>query len=459
MRPTRVRRFLVCSAVCIQAVISQSALAVRAGPTPHLAAIAAPSSGPRTLGPHVPGAELWVQVFHHGWDFATSLGVSPDGTKVFVTGQSGPLDGRAYTTIAYDVSTGAELWIQRYGDFEDIRIPFSLGVSPDGTKVFVTGGRGSGGYATIAYDASTGATLWVELYEGGAARALEVSPDGTRVFVTGVSDGDYATIAYDASTGATLWVELYEGGSARALEVSRDGAQVFVTGESNGAYATIAYDASSGVTLWISRFEGSPGRETQATSVGVSPDGAQVFVTGGIGQPNGIDYGTIAYDAATGATLWVRHYGGGPDCCRQHVARSLGVSSDGTKVFVTGESERDRRDVDYATIAYDASTGATLWAKRFTRIVSGDDRATSLAVSPDGASVFVTGGSDDDYATIAYEASSGATLWVSSYRSSGLYGLATAIGVSPDGTKVFVTGSVFGDEVNPDYVTIAYSTT
>ena len=61
-------------------------------------------------------------------------------------------------------------------------------------------------------------------------------------------------------------------------------------------------------------------------------------------------------------------------------------------------------------MAYEASTGVKLWAKRYNGPGNGDDQAYSVAVSPDGSRVFVTGGSDGgsttkfDYATVAYEA-------------------------------------------------------
>jgi len=57
----------------------------------------------------------------------------------------------------------------------------------------------------VASDASTGAKLWTKRYDGlghggGAARAVGVSPDGSKVFVTGsvsgATSGDYGTVAY-----------------------------------------------------------------------------------------------------------------------------------------------------------------------------------------------------------------------------------------------------------------------
>ncbi len=61
--------------------------------------------------------------------------------------------------------------------------------------------------------------------------------------------------------------------------------------------------------------------------------------------------------------------------------------------------------------------GATLWTKRFNGSGNGDDGAGALRVSPDGTKVFVAGGSrviggGFEGLTIAYDATSGATLWI-----------------------------------------------
>lgn len=54
--------------------------------------------------------------------------------------------------------------------------------------------------------------------------------------------------------------------------------------------------------------------------------------------------------------------------------------------------------------------------------VNSQDFASSMALSPDGSRVFVTGKSDggrttsDDYATVAYSAASGKRLGVSRYN-------------------------------------------
>jgi outer membrane protein assembly factor BamB len=427
-----------------------------------------------------PGAELWAQRYDgpaHSHDVATSVGVSPDGTTVYVTGISFEFAPEPeisdYATVAYDASTGTERWLARYKGVapNSNDEAYSLGVSPDGTTVYVTGGSG-GHYATVAYAASTGAERWVARDDspiggtGGIALSLRVSPDGKRVYVTGISGWDYVTIAYEASTGTKRWRTRYDGpahstDTAYSVTVSPDGTRVYVTGESYGrdpsrSYATIAYDASSGVQLWAKRTGGVTVSSDSAYSLEVSPDGTSVFVTGTSRIPsNTSEYLTIAYNALTGAQLWARRYRG-PQ--RYGEAHSLGVNPDGATVYVTGSENYEGYYTDYATIAYDASTGAQLWVARYDGPSHQEDRANSLRVSPDGTFVFVIGESESDYATVAYDASTGAELWVARYDGPA-HGddRAHSLAVSADGTRVFVTGQSDGESGYDDYATVAYS--
>jgi hypothetical protein len=106
------------------------------------------------------------------------------------------------------------------------------------------------------------------------------------------------------------------------VAISPGGGTVFVTGDSRVAparsdYATAAYDAATGAQRWASRYSGPAGHVDSARSVAVSPDGATVFVTGGsragpTGAASGLDYATIAYNAATGARRWVSRYNAPP---------------------------------------------------------------------------------------------------------------------------------------------------
>jgi WD40 repeat protein len=173
-------------------------------------------------------------------------------------------------------------------------------------------------------------------------------------------------------------------------------------------YATIAYDAATGVQLWTARYDGPANSYDYAYSVAASLDGSKVFVTGPSfgGTDTSCDYATIAYDAATGGVLWTVRYNGPGGFDSAYV---VAASPDGSRVFVTGQSFGGTgTGGDYATIAYDAATGAELWTARYNGPSNGEDYAYAVAASPDGSKVFVTGFSDrassSDYVTIAYEA-------------------------------------------------------
>jgi WD40 repeat protein len=194
----------------------------------------------------------------------------------------------------------------------------------------------------------------------------------------------------------------------------------------------------------------------------VSPDGSKVFVTGkSAGSTTGDDYATQAYNPGTGAVVWTQRYNGpanAPDS-----AYAVAVSPDGSKMFVTGESAGTSTGYDYATVAYDAGTGAVVWTNRYNGPANNDDHAWAMAVGPHGGRLVVTGTSNGsttgpDYATVAYNAGTGAVAWTTRYNG-GANGAdnAAAVAVSPDSSKVFVTGDSAGVSPNySDYRTLAY---
>ena len=81
------------------------------------------------------------------------MAVSPDGTTVYVTGTSGSDQG--YATVAYSAATGSQLWASRYHGPANDGDACCVAVSPDGTAVYVTGDSYGGptdyDYATVAY--------------------------------------------------------------------------------------------------------------------------------------------------------------------------------------------------------------------------------------------------------------------------------------------------------------------
>jgi hypothetical protein len=412
-------------------------------------------------------------------DQVTDLAVSPDGTRVFVTGEVDSCYGNCqFATVAYDAATGAELWVALFDGggtglctFDE---PYAVEVSPNSAWVFVAGtscvhGGGESGII-IAYDAATGTQLYASRFSPAGVVDMKISRDGTRLYITeSLSIDGFETIAFEASNGDRLWSSIYPGHGLEAtypnaLAVSPDGSEVVVTGTTytgtytqGSNYATVAYSSDTGKQLWVSEYDGPTGSEDYANAVVVSPNSATVFVTGEEGQL-AWDYGTVAYDAKTGAQLWSAEYVG-PGTVDD--ARDIGISPDGSQVYVTGESQASDFTYDYATIAYDAASGAQLWLTRYDGPKGEDDLAVALAVSPRGNQVFVTGSSTGigtglDFATVAYKAATGDQVWVLRYDGPAhREDDAVAIGVSLDGRSVFVAGTSSRGGTNSDFATQA----
>jgi WD40 repeat protein len=450
-----------------------------------LTLISASAAAVPTISLAAPGTQAWASTYgRKDSDYVNAIQVSPDGSRVFVTGYSTEWLGGSseIATVAYDASTGARVWSRRYdvtgrgGAGEDLE------VSLDGSTVYVAGyigGAHSYDYATVAYDASTGSELWARRYNGpkdglDVARALAVQPDGSAVFVTGLSQvansggGRYVTVAYDGSSGAKLWTRRHHASrdsvsslGAFGLELSPDGSAVFVTGTTDQGpargtdYSTLAYDATSGDRRWVTRFSG-PMKRDLVTGLAVSPDGSQLFVFGRSASTRGdLDYATVAYDAATGLELWATRFNDAAN--RDDVAWGIALSPDGSRVFVTGESGAGRGlHGNIVTVAYDALSGGQLWRRRYDTGVHEDDGAgRALGVSPNGAEVYMTG---SNCITIAYDVATAARRWVTTFD--GGAGGCTVLDVNPDGSFVYAAGSAPGYKgYYGDFLTLALAVT
>jgi outer membrane protein assembly factor BamB len=418
------------------AVITIAGLAPATALSP---ALAAPASA-TAASP----APLWVThqfVKRAGAELAVAS--SPDGSAVFVAGEVNRPHhpGSQGTVTALNPTTGATLWQTSYTASPDSGFSF-IAVSPDGSEVFAaaTAEPASGPFNNllVAFSAATGAILWsagagiVDPVEG-----LAVSPDGSAVFTTGSS----GTFAYNAATGTPLWTAA--GGSS--LAAASDGSAVYVAGAtptgtgSRTAYLTTAYNAATGAALWASQFnvpKGSSGADA------VTANGSTVFVTGGTtiaGQPP-FHVGTVAYDAATGARLWAQIVK------FSSVSTGIAASPDGSTVYVLNSANVTGSGTAFATEAYAATNGAIRWTAHYQGPVAGSlALPEDLAVSPDGASVYITGSSmaaagQDQFATIAYDAATGTGAWVARYGHPANNSAAYGVAVSPDSSKVYVTG-------------------
>lgn len=378
------------------------------------------------------GVQQWVARYNgpgNFFDEPADLAID-DAGNVYVTGRSAGIGNNDdYATIKYN-SAGVVQWVARYngpGDSTDAAT--SLAVDEAG-NVYVTGLSAGIGtvldYATIKYNAA-GVIQWVTRYNGPGNsndRAAALVIDNDYVYVTGHSTGigtnlDYATIKHNIITGEIIWISRYNGAGndrdvANSLTVD-DAGNVYVTGTIISGFdpsgdpfplelfdwATIKYN-SSGATQWVSIHD--EGGDDFAESVMLDNLG-NVIVTGSISnspprleEPD-LDYGTIKYNASTGAEIWVSKYGPPPGTdFNEWRANDQAIDSEGN-IYVTGQTGQG----EYGTIKWN-SNGELQWAITYTNGIG--DAANAIALDASG-NVYVTGGSQgigtgSDFATIKY---------------------------------------------------------
>ncbi|MFN2545591.1 MAG: PQQ-binding-like beta-propeller repeat protein [Actinomycetota bacterium] len=370
----------------------------------------------------------------------------------------------SYATLAFDAATGIRLWFSSYiGPEKGPDMGFRIAVSPAGDTVFVSGvsccswveGLATWDLATVAYDAATGERRWVARYDDpehgdDEPLAIAVSPDGSRVFVSGAGGKDvipcglckqheklrFQTVAYDAHTGQQQWVRTYDGvdgtqSAAWDLVVAQDSTRVFVTGTgnygANGSTATtLAYDAADGDTLWEQgEGSGTDGMVASGSSVVVSPTGlGRVYVGGTVsgtalsGQASSWTSFAAAYDPLTGERRWMT--GQNAPSNFESSGTAITVAPDGSAVYEVGllipvndmtaagagvptitANLFRTTPTDWMIAGFSAATGAKLFEDDFNSSVAGidEDLDVQMAVGPEGtvyaAGTFVSHGYGD----------------------------------------------------------------
>jgi DNA-binding beta-propeller fold protein YncE len=382
------------------------------------------------------GATLWSVRTDDpagGGLYAHGAALSPDGSVLFVTGESEiDVDTRDTLTVAYSTAAGAVEWTAERALGQDTNsVPDGIAVSPNGSRVFVAGTQQDdphpGGLPFVAaYVADTGGEAWTATYQDSdgfpaVVHGMDVSADGSQVFVTATvgadppSNHDIVTIAYAAAGGSQQWATKYTGGiddSAAGVAASPKGGRVFVTGYARNStsdpydFRVLAYRAIDGAPTQANAYDS--GENDFPTDIAVSHDGSMLYVTGGAS-----DFLTVAFRASTLKKVWAKGYDGGHGFDK---AAATAVSPDDGAVYVTGESSRqvqscggDVQGTSYATLRYDAATGAQDWVSRYNGQRNDPDQPAQVATSPDGSLVYVTGDSDtgcvhSDVATVAYQA-------------------------------------------------------
>lgn len=266
----------------------------------------------------------------------------------------------------------------------------------------------------------------------GIDQALDTAllPDGRHLVVAGnteVAEGNLVPVllVVDAADGEVVGATTLAGHDNAAAEqvVPLPTGDVVVVIESGASEFISVVDPLTGDERWS--FQGPAELGDRANGVGnvrVSPDGASVAVTtshSGGNVEGGVDGHVTLLDAADGAIRWTHRL---QDAGAWGTYRDVAFGPDGS-VYAVGSANAPLSDnqVDAAIDAFDAE-GRLRW----TRLVAGPgstlnahDSADAVAVTPDGATLVISGMSTDvgqndtarSILTMAFATADGDELW------------------------------------------------
>jgi 6-phosphogluconolactonase (cycloisomerase 2 family) len=350
-----------------------------------------------------------------GLDGARGVTASPDGANVYVAGQDAdavvsysraangqlsPLgcvkdDGSGTTCAATSDGLNSARFIAVYGNHV-----YVTGGDDDAVSVFTRGSggalvpsscvEGTGGSSATCTDlAST-----VNVLDG--AEGIAVSPNGAQVYVAAQNASRLVVLNRNVTTGALTFASSTTTGlsNPRELAMAPDGKGVYVASAVGNVVAAFLRDTTTGAVTPA----GTTGGIALAVGVAVSPDNLHVYAGG----------------SSSGS---VRTYTRNPT----------------TAVLTQAGCAKDTASL---------ATGCV--------IAEGLAGAESVAVSPDGASVYGAGAADNAVTAMTRQPTTGALGPLECVRDIGAAGggcatangLASAHGVavSPDNKNVYVTG-------------------
>ena len=221
----------------------------------------------------------------------TGVTFNNDGTKMFVSGNTGNDVGEYSLTTAFDVSTAT--FVGRFEVVNQDNNPSDVAFNNDGTKMFVTGFTGVNVYE---YTLSTGfdLTSTVSFVDSFDVSGQETEPggltfnnDGTKMFMVGENSkkvNEYTlTTPFDVSSAS--FVDSFDvvGQVWRPRDVAfnNDGTKMFVVGHNDEVDEFIlstGFDLSSTIT-YVGAFNVSTQDDTP-TGVTFNNDGTKMFVVG-----------------------------------------------------------------------------------------------------------------------------------------------------------------------------------
>jgi len=336
-------------------------------------------------------------------DCFTKVAVSPDGNAIYAVGyQSSQTADQpdAYIT-RWDIN-GVLVW-QRSLDGSSTSYFEDIVISSDGVAIYAVGRQYSQTAgscdAYITRWNTDGSLVWQRAIGGtGDDRfyGVDISPDNTAIYAVGYQSsqtlgyGAAFTTRWDAS-GALIWQRSIAYANTanewRNVAVSPDGAAIYTVGIYPPGGYYIARWGNTGSLIWSRTASGNTSR---FYDVAISPDGAAIYAVGHVNRLGGSDInGYVTKWDTSGTRAWQRSIGhsNGND-----YLWGVAISPDGAAIYIVGQYDPQTYNKTYVT-CWD-STGDSLWDYNYNLGDIADDEEnsfTGVAASPNGIAVYAVG--------------------------------------------------------------------
>jgi len=383
----------------------------------------------------------------------TGIFFKPDGTKMYVIGTVGDDVNEYDLSTAWDISSAS--YLQNFSVAAQEANPTGIFFKPDGTKMYVIGQSGDD---VNEYDLSTAWDVSSASYlQNFSVSAQETNPtgvffksDGTKMYILGAVGAavfsytlstawDVSAAGFDFPTEGYFSVAAQEA-NPTGIFFKPDGTKMYVSGRNGDAVneydLSTAWEVSS--ASYLQNFSVSA-QEIDPRSIFFKPDGAKMYVIGNTGDDvNEYDLST-AWDVSTASYLQNFSV-----AAQETTPTGIFFKPDGTKMYVIGTAGDDVNEYDLST-AWDVSTASYL--QNFS-VAAQETVPQGIFFKPDGTKMYVIGYAGDD--VNEYDLSTAWDITSASYLQNfsvaAQEAFPTGIFFKPDGTKMYVIGTV-GDAI------------
>ena len=303
------------------------------------------------------GTHQWTKIGNSNTylDVFNGVAISPDGTAIYVVGSAqSAVPGFDIAYIAKFNTSGTLQWQSNSGTLVPAGTPSGVShpnaihtvyqdvaVSPDGTAIYAVGHRYREDMdnvgAILTKWTNSGSVTWNRMLGGNGEyrtsqdwfSGVAISPDGTSIYAVGSFSGSTAIITKWNTSGTIQWQKSLNGGGFEKVTVSQDNASIYVVGMVNNEVHVSKWN-SSGALQWQRAFAlGTP----NVDNVKVSPDGSHIYIVGSTTSQAIGDWDSFIIKLTNaGDLVWQRSLA---SSARDYLM-SVAVSPDGGTVYASG---------------------------------------------------------------------------------------------------------------------------